>query len=400
MNQTLTAPRGFKVAALKAGIKPSGKLDLGLIVADGLCSAAGVFTTNKVVSPTITVSRSHVRNGRARAVFVNAGNANACTGAQGLKDAQEICQLVAEGVGCRATEVLVTSTGIIGHYLPMEKVRAGIGRAVETLTVDAAMGEELARAIMTTDLVMKSAYRKVKIGGKMVQIAGICKGSGMIAPNMATMLAYITTDANIKPSLLKRALRHGAGLTFNKVTVDNHVSTNDAALVLASGLAGHALISEVDDPGYQVFEKALWQVCDDLARQIARDGEGATRAITIRVKSASNAGDARKAVRAIADSPLVRCAFHGADPNWGRIVSAVGYSQAAFDESKMTCKIAGIMVYRNGRPTQFNADQVSEKMKGENWDVVVDLGVGECDDLCYTCDLSREYITINADYHT
>ncbi len=399
-NETLTSVKGFRVSAVRAGIKRSGKLDLGLIVADKPCAAAAVFTTNKIASCTVDISRKHVANGKAQAVFVNAGNANACTGKQGEKDALAICQQVADGLNIKMEDVIVTSTGIIGVYMPMDKVKAGIDNALAGLADTREMGKDLAAAIMTTDLVAKEAFRQVKLGGKTVRVAGICKGSGMIAPNMATMLGYIVTDADVTSAILKKIMKDVVGRTFNKVTVDNHVSTNDTAVIMASGAAGNSQIKKDTDPDYAKFYKAVWEVCDDLARKIAADGEGARCMISIYVKSAKTASDAHKALRAIADSPLVRCAFNGADPNWGRITSAVGYSGAEFEVNKLTCKIAGTLVFKNGQPTKFDAAALSEKMKGKEWKVEVDLGAGKFDDFCYTCDLSKEYVAINADYHT
>jgi len=398
-NKTLTGPRGFRVAAVSAGIKQSGALDLGLIAADALCAAAAVFTTNRIVGPAVTVTRRHLRSGRAQAVYVNAGSANVCTGKRGERDVHTICRQAAARLDIEPSDVLVCSTGIIGRFLPMAKVRAGIDHAVEKLSVSARAGTDLAKAIMTTDTRQKTAYRQVKLAGRSAQIAGIAKGSGMIAPNMATMLAFITTDADITPPLLRRALKNAEAVTFNKVTVDNHMSPSDTAIVLASGRAANKLINK---PGgdYEKFARALWAVCDDLARQMAADGEGATRMITVRVTGAATQKDATKAVRAIVDSPLVRTAFYGADPNWGRIVSAVGYSGARFAEGAMTCKIAGRTVYRNGQPSNFDPAQLSSKMKAKQWTVELDLAVGRCSDFCYTCDLTGQYVTINADYHT
>ncbi|MBI9017859.1 MAG: bifunctional glutamate N-acetyltransferase/amino-acid acetyltransferase ArgJ [Phycisphaerae bacterium] len=398
-NKTITSPRGFRVAAVKAGIKASGNLDLGLIIADKPCNTAGVFTTNKICSATIDVCRSHVSNGKIQAVFVNAGNANAATGQQGLEDAQTICTQIASKLNIKSSDVMVNSTGIIGHFMPMDKVAAGIDKAFDVINNSETNGLEFSQAIMTTDLTQKLAFKQIKLDGKVVKVAGTAKGSGMIAPNMATMLGFVTTDADIKPAMLKKALREVASMTFNKVSVDNHQSTNDSLIVMASGMAGNNEIA-AEDENYQIFKKALWQVCDDLARQIAADGEGATCAVTVRVNSAATAKDATKAVRAIVDSPLVRTAFNGADPNWGRIVSAVGYSGAKFDLSKLTCKIAGKVVYRNGQPVKFDPATLSAKMKHPAWLVEVDLGAGQASDFCYTCDLSKGYVTINADYHT
>ncbi len=399
-NETITAVKGFRVAAVKAGIKKSGKLDLGLIVADKPCPTAAVFTTNKIASCTVDISREHVANGKAQAIFVNAGNANACTGKQGEKDALAICKQMADSLNIKAEDIIVTSTGIIGVFMPMDKVKAGINDAIANLSDSEATAKDLAKAIMTTDLVPKEAFRQVKIGKQLVKVAGICKGSGMIAPNMATMLSYIVTDADVSASVLKKIMKEVSGCTFNKVTVDNHVSTNDTAVLMASGAAGNAPIKKASDPNYKKLYKAVWEVADSLARQMAADGEGANCMISIYVNSAKTATEANKALRAISDSPLVRCAFNGADPNWGRITSAVGYSGAQFEVDKLTCKIAGTLVFKKGRPTKFDAAALSEKMKAKEWKVEVDLGAGKYSDFCYTCDLSKEYVTINADYHT
>ncbi len=398
-NQTITAPKGFRAAAVKAGLKHSGALDLGLIVADRPCTAAAVFTTNKIVSAPVVVSREHIRSGKLQAVFVNAGNSNACTGQRGFRDTLAICRQVGRALNIDPHRILVASTGIIGEFLPMEKVHRGIEAALAALRYSPQAGSNLARAILTTDTKKKTACRQIRLGGKTVQLAGIAKGSGMIAPNMATMLAFITTDANISPALLRRSLSQSAAVTFNKVTVDMHTSTSDTAVVLASGLAGNARITR-QGTDYQKFHQALWQICDDLARQIAADGEGATCAVTVRVTEAANPREARQAVRAIVDSPLVRCAFFGADPNWGRIVSAIGYSGARFHPEKLSCKVAGVTVFRNGRPAAFNRSQLSRKMKARQWQVHVCLGAGKYEDFCYTCDLSHGYVSINADYHT
>ncbi len=398
-NTTITAPEGFKVAVVKAGIKESGNLDLGLIVADKPVRTAAVFTTNKVVAPAIVVNRDHLRNGKAQAVYVNAGNANTCTGKRGMRDVERICREVAVAVAVASENVMVCSTGIIGHYLPMEKVRAGIQNASGSLSRTVKSGCDFAQAIMTTDLKIKMSYQEISIGGRRIKIAGAAKGSGMIAPNMATMLAFITTDAAVGGKQLNKALKDVVSQTFNKVSIDNHQSTSDTAIVMASGYAENRPIN-MYDRDYQIFCQGLWQVCDDLARQMAADGEGATRSMKLCVTGAATVREAHKAVRALSDSPLVRTAFHGADPNWGRIISAIGNSGANFDPEKLSCKIVDTFVYRRGMPAKFNAVVLSKKMKAKYWEVHVDLGVGQQDDFCYTCDLTRGYIAINADYHT
>ena len=252
---------------------------------------------------------------------------------------------------------------------------------------------------MTTDTRSKSAYRRILMDGKEVKVAGIVKGAGMIDPNMATMLCFITTDVSIRRPLLRSALQQAVAVTFNKVSIDKHQSTSDTALVLASGLADNRLFSQADGD-YERFSQALWEVCDDLARQMASDGEGARCAVTAKVIGAATKADARRGVRAIVDSPLVRTAFHGADPNWGRIISAVGFSGAQFDPDKLSCKIAGTCVYDRGKRSAYDPDALSKKMKGRQWTLEVNLGCGRQSDFCYTCDLSKAYVTINAEYHT
>jgi glutamate N-acetyltransferase / amino-acid N-acetyltransferase len=363
------------------------------------CTAAAAFTTNKVVGPAVTVSREHIRSGKAQVLFVNAGNANTCTGRRGLRDTQAICDDIAGQLAVNPRHVLVCSTGIIGHFLPMDKVRRGVADAVEQLSRSPRTATNFAQAILTTDTRMKTSFRQLKLGSATVTLAAAAKGSGMIAPNMATMLAFVTTDACITPAMLNRAFKSAATSTFNKVSVDTHTSTSDTAVVLASGLAGNATISKTG-PAYTRFAGVLHNVCDDLARQIAADGEGATCMITVRVTGAASPADAHAAVRAIVDSPLTRCAFHGADPNWGRIISAVGYSGAKFHPDKISCKIADTFVFRAGRPCRFDAAVLSRKMKAREWDVLVDLGAGRFEDFCYTCDLTAGYVKINAHYHT
>jgi glutamate N-acetyltransferase/amino-acid N-acetyltransferase len=400
MSHLLTTPKGFLVAAIKSGIKASGKLDLGLIVADVKCNAAGVFSTNKIVSPTVTVTKKHISSGYARAIYVNAGNANSCTGKRGYNDALKTAQHVATLCDIKTEDVLICSTGIIGEFMPMNKVLTGVDKAFSQLGSTRKTHKDFMHAILTTDLVKKEASVSLKLSGKQVTISGVCKGSGMIAPNMATMLGFITTDANISTPLLRKALRSGVESTINKVSVDNHSSTNDSVLVLASGLAGNKKIVALSSSDYKKFANGIWQVCDTLAQQLAADGEGATCMIKVIVKGAKSTSDARRAVRAIVDSPLVRCAFNGGDPNWGRIISAVGYSEVTFIESKLSCKICKDVVYKNGKPVPFNARLLAKKMKQKQWEVEVYLGAGKQSDFCYTCDLSKQYVTINADYHT
>ena len=399
----LLSPRGFIASGVRAGIKSSGNPDVGLLVCDTLASAAAVFTTNKVIAAPVKVGREHVAGGRLRAVVVNAGNANACTGPRGERDARRMCTLSADALGCEPNQVLPSSTGIIGHHLPMEKVQWGIQEASQSLGNSAEHALLFADAILTTDLKRKSAAVEFRIGRQSVRVAGVCKGSGMIGPGMslpekhATMLAYITTDAKIPASVLRRLVGQAADGSFNAVTVDDHMSTNDTALVMASGASGVKIDSS---RSLASFAAALSEVCQSLAYQIAADGEGATKVVKIVVKSAASDHAARKIARAIANSPLVKCAMHGNDPNWGRIVSAAGLAGVPFDPDRSALSLQGTVVFRNGQPVAFDADKLSAALRAP--DVLAELTcrLGDGESTCWTCDLSKEYVTINADYHT
>lgn len=398
-NQSITAPQGFQVAGVRCGIKQSGNLDLGMIYCPTGAQAAAVFTTNQIVSAGVEVCRSHVKQGKIRALIVNAGNANACTGKQGLSDAIEMCCGTAQHLGVKAGDVLVASTGIIGAQLPMAKVRSGIAAAAEKLSVSARAGLDFAKAIMTTDTRPKQAMRSLSLSGKRVTIAGTVKGAGMIGPNMATTLCFITTDLAISKALLGRALKAAIGNSLNKLTVDGHQSTNDTAILLASGAAGNRPVT-TQCPRYKRFARALEELCDDLARQMALDAEGATRMFKVLVTGASSKAQAAQAARAVADYPLVKCAVHGADPNWGRIICAVGSSAAKLNPAKLTCKLDGLTVFRNGTPCKFDPEKASAIIRQKEHTITIGLGVGQHSDFCYGVDLSRDYVRINADYHT
>lgn len=409
-NSTITGVKGFRTAAMHAGIKASGKPDLAVLVSDIPAAAAAVFTRNKVVGAPVIVGKRHIRGGVLRACITNSGCANVCTGQRGIDDALEMCAITADTLANAAgfeiplSHILPFSTGVIGHFLPMEKIRAGIPQLIGRLDNSEEAGRAFAEGIMTTDLVPKSASTTVTIGGRRVTIAGHCKGSGMIAPNMgppqATMLAYIGTDAAIHPRLLARLVPQVADQTFNCVTVDQHTSTSDTFTVMANGLAENRKITS--GPDVATFSRALRAVADALAQQIARDGEGATKLVTVTVTGAKTAGDAKRAAEAIANSPLCKTAIHGGDPNWGRFVSAAGYSGAAMNPDKSLCKVGKILVFKNGRPAQTDLAAVETAMKQKDVAILVDLGVAKPGNShrVYTCDLSREYITINADYHT
>ena len=403
----LLSPKGFRAGAVYAGIKSRKTVDVGVLACDVTATAAAVFTTNRVFAAPVKIGREHIRSGRLRAIVVNAGNANACTGKQGERDALEMCQLAAAVHDCDANQVLPSSTGIIGRPLPMDKIRAGIEGAAADLGDSHAHALRFADAILTTDLVRKSAAATVRIGRQRVTIAGVCKGSGMIGPRMslagppappqATMLAYLTTDAKVSAPLLRRMTGAAADLSFNAVTVDDHTSTNDTAAILASGMSG-ATVSDATDRDR--FAAALNEVCRSLAYQIAADGEGATKVVVVRVSGARSESDAKTIARSIANSPLVKCAMHGNDPNWGRIVSAAGLCGVPFDADRCKLILQGTAVFRAGRPMAFDADKLSRAMNAKRVDVHLSCGSGQCEATVYTCDLSREYITINADYHT
>jgi glutamate N-acetyltransferase/amino-acid N-acetyltransferase len=331
---------------------------------------------------------------------VNSGNANACTGKQGSKNAITMCSETARHIDVSDPHhVLVASTGIIGKQLPIRKAAAGIAKAVAGLSDSAEAGLDFARAIMTTDTRPKQAVHRLEISGCKVTIAGTIKGAGMIGPNMATTLCFIATDVAISKPLLAKALKAAIDNSVNKLTVDGHQSTNDTAVVLASGLAGNrSIVSQCQR--YKKFARGLADLCDDLARQMALDAEGATRIFKVVVKGAATKAEAAKAARAVADYPLVKCAIHGGDPNWGRIICAVGSVGVELNPRKLSCKLGNIAVFKNGAPTKFDPKKASRVVSQTEHTITIDLGAGKYSDFCCGCDLSREYVAINADYHT
>ena len=398
-NNTITASRGFLAAGVRCGIKKSGKSDLGLIVCPGGAKAAAVFTTNTITSAAVKVSKEHIKSANISAVVVNSGNANTCTGQVGIKNAIKMCSETAKQIEEDPHSVLVASTGVIGKQLPIKKIVTGISKAAAKLSTSSKAGLDFAKAIMTTDTKPKQAFRRIEISGKDVTIAGATKGAGMIAPNMATTLCFITTDVAISKPLLGRVLKAAIGNSLNKLTVDGHQSTNDTTIILASGLAGNRPITS-QCPRYKRFAKALAEVCDDLVRQMALDAEGATRMFRVMVRGASTKADAAKAARAVADYPLVKCAVHGGDPNWGRIICAVGSAGVKLNPNKLSCKLGDITVFKNGTAKKFDAKKASKVVSQTEHTITVDLGVGNISDFCYGCDLSAEYVKINAEYHT
>lgn len=398
-NKTIVSPRGFLAAGLYCGVKQSGKYDLGMLACPTGANAAAVFTTNKVVSAAVTVCREHVKSQSVSAIIVNSGNANACTGQKGIDNAVTMCSQAAQALQIENRQVLVASTGIIGEPLPIKKIAAGIAQVVPGLSDSAKAGLDFAKAIMTTDTKPKQAVRQLDISGSTVTIAGAVKGAGMIAPNMATTLCFITTDAAISKPLLADALRTAIGDSLNRLTVDGHQSTNDTAIILASGLAGNRPITG-QGPRYRSFARVLRELCQDLVKQMALDAEGVTRMFKVIVTGAATKADAAKAARAVADYPLVKCAINGGDPNWGRIICAVGSVGVELNPEKLSCKLGSMTVFKDGTPKKFNTAKASKIISESEHTITVDLGVGKSNDFCYGCDLSAEYVHINADYHT
>ena len=392
----VTTPLGYRASGSSAGIKADNGLDLALLVSDTPATAAAVFTTNRVQAAPILVSREHLSasGGVARAIIVNSGCANACTGDEGLGAARDMAAATARLVKCSVAEVLVASTGVIGVTLPIEKIRSALPAAFRGLAND--QGSMAARAIMTTDPFPKEAAAEVQIGGHTVRIGGMAKGSGMIEPMMATMLGFITTDADVPHPLLARALREAVDDTFNAITVDGECSTNDSVMLLANGASGTSI-----DPGnYGVFLQGLTAVCRELALGIVRGGEGATKLVTVTVTGAASATEARRAAKAIANSPLVKTAIHGGDPNWGRLLAVAGRANVAFELSRAVVMIGPTTLFRNGRPHDEAAAEAAEYLKGTEITVSVGLGAGNASSTVWTCDLSAEYVRINAEYRT
>jgi glutamate N-acetyltransferase / amino-acid N-acetyltransferase len=392
----VTTPLGFKAAGVSAGIKVNGGSDLALVVSETAATAAAVFTTNRAQAAPVVVSREHIERagGLARAIVVNSGCANACTGDEGVSVAQEMTAETARLLGCSAEQVLVASTGVIGVALPIDKIRSGLPAALRALAVD--QGSAAARAIMTTDPFPKEASARATIAGREIVVGGMAKGSGMIEPMMATMLAFVTTDASVPRLLLDRALRDVVNDTFNAITVDGECSTNDCVFLLANGASG----VQIDDGSYAPFVAALRTVCRELALGIVRGGEGATKLVAVTVTGAATADQARKAAKAIANSPLVKTAIHGGDPNWGRLIAVAGRAGVAFELNRASVAIGPTVLFKDGKPYDENAPRAAEYLSGKDIAVTVHLGTGSEESTVWTCDLSAEYVRINADYRT
>ncbi|MBM7853871.1 glutamate N-acetyltransferase/amino-acid N-acetyltransferase [Desulfohalotomaculum tongense] len=391
-----TAVPGFLASGIHAGLKKE-KPDLALLYNPRLCSAAGVFTTNAVKAAPLLLSMERLKEGCAHGVVINAGNANACNGSRGMDDAKAMALAAAKELGVDEKYMLVSSTGVIGVPMPMDKILPGIARAARELS--AAGGRKAAQAIMTTDLITKEHAVKLEIAGETVTIGGMAKGSGMIHPRMATMLAFIATDAAVDAGTLKAALKQVVDDTFNMITVDGDTSTNDSVVILASGEARNRPIKE-GTPEYNIFLAGLTAVCTKLAQDIAMDGEGATTLLEVVVKNAPTLADARLAARAVAGSNLFKCAVFGQDANWGRILCAVGYSGARFDPQRVDIYIGDEQVAKDGGGLAFNEERAAEILSSDRVTVTVDLKEGEYSATAWGCDLTYEYVRINGSYRT
>lgn len=392
--------RGFRAAGVAAEIKYRGRNDVALLVADAPCAAAAVFTTNRVAAAPVLYDREVVRGGKVQAILANSGCANACTGERGLKDAKLSALVTAGELGIDPQHVLVASTGVIGRPLPMDRLLAGLKSAKAALGRTAAHGLAAEKAVMTTDTRPKEACVTTVIGGKRVTVGGMAKGSGMIEPNMATMLGFVTTDAAVSPAMLRRALRLAIAKSFNSLVVDGDESTNDSVFLLASGAAGNAPITR-GGADFEAFRAALEAVCVSLARQMATDGEGATKFVTVTVRGAKSEKDAARAARAVAKSPLAKTSWFGRDPNWGRVLAAVGYSGAAVEDMRAEVFYDGVWAFRRGEVAdEKQLAKLAKVLKKDAFEVVVDLHLGTGTSSVYTCDLSLDYVHINADYTT
>ena len=401
-NGSITNVKGIKATGLAVGLKKSGKKDMALIYSEVKAVSAGVFTKNLAKAAPIVLDMEHIKNENTQAIIVNSGNANSCTGNTGFENAKKMTEIVANKLGLKNEEVLVQSTGIIGVQLDMEKIEKGIEKTAENLTYDG--GSEAAQAIMTTDLIKKEICLEIEIEGKKVIVAGMAKGSGMIHPNMATMLSFTVTDVNIEKSLLQKMFSEIADNTFNMISVDGDTSTNDMACVLANGLAENEKIVDETSAGYKEFKEALYKVNEELAKLIAKDGEGATKLIEVTTKGAKTLEDAKKVSKSVITSSLFKAAVFGGDPNWGRILCAVGYSEAELIIDKVDIYLKAnesiVQVANNGMSTEFDVKKAEEILKNEKVEIIIELNDGQFDATAWGCDLSYDYVKINAEYHT
>lgn len=388
---------GFQLGTAAAGLKDSGKKDIAVVFSETPCTAAGVFTQNLAAAAPVQVGRRLIRRKHSRGLVVNSGNANACTGNRGLTDAEKMSELTAELTGAARGNFFPVSTGIIGKKLPMKPLESGIRKCVSGLAPLDLI--QLARAIMTTDTYPKTAFEAIKTRHGTISLGGAAKGSGMIAPNMATMLGFIFTDIAAPGDVLTELIKSTCNLTFNCVTVDGDTSTNDTVLMFANGISDIRL-DDLSAKEAQAFRAALIRVCRSLCEQIAADGEGATKRVTISVEKTNTQKEALQAARAVAESSLVKTAIAGCDPNWGRIVCALGYSGVSFRLEDITVSIQGTRVFANGEPVKFNQSSLEKKLAGDSVDIVIQLHTGRQEARIWTCDLTKDYVAINADYHT
>jgi glutamate N-acetyltransferase/amino-acid N-acetyltransferase len=396
-NGTVTSAKGFTAGAVSADIRKKGdnRLDLGIISSQEICNVAGLFTDNKIKSPSVVLCQKRIFDGRAKAIVVSSGCANASTGEQGFSDAIEMSALAAKVIGAKPDEVLIANTGVIGVTLPMPSIRA----AMKKIVMKPDGGHEFERAIMTTDTMPKEVAVTVQSGGNNFTIGGIAKGSGMIHPNLATMLVFLTTDANVTPAYLKKSLTDAAAVSFNMVSVDGDTSPSDTVLLLANGAAKTELITGKSGMA-DIFQRALNQVCIYLAKAIARDGEGATKLIEVNVKKAANLKEARMAARTIVSSNLLKAAVYGNDPNWGRVTAALGRSGAQLEEAKLDVFMGTIAVLKNGAPVPFDKVKAVNVFKQKEVPITVVLNMGMADATAWGCDLTEQYVKINAEYTT
>jgi glutamate N-acetyltransferase/amino-acid N-acetyltransferase len=392
----ITAPRGFKAAAVACGIKPSG-LDLAVLAADQGAPAAAVFTTNLAQAAPVLVSREHLAAGRARAVVINAGCANAATGEPGLLDARASAATAAELLGCAPNEVLVASTGVIGTRLPLDKLRAGLKLAVPALARE--RGGDAARAILTTDTHPKEALVEFTAFGESLKVGAMAKGAGMIAPRMATLLAFFTTDAAIEPALLQAALREAVDGTLNRISVDGDTSTNDMALAFASGAAAPRPIT-AEGPEFRAFKAALGEAAKRIALMIVRDGEGASRVAEVHVEGAASEYIADRVARVVAESPLVKTALHGGDPNWGRVLAALGRAGVHLQIDKVDIYLGELLVCEGGHAREYDEAQAHKAVTQDPVRIRIALHQGTASGSIWTCDLTRDYVDINAHYRS
>ncbi len=395
MNEKNT-PKGFLFSTAEAAIKKPGRKDLALIYSQKEAVVAGMFTTNKVKAAPVKLDMKRIMSGEGRAIIVNSGNANACTGKQGLDDAKEMAELIAKGLNIKSSLVYVASTGVIGTPMPMERIRNSIPSLIQD--IGKASIDDVARAIMTTDTFPKIVSKKIKIGKSICTVSGICKGAGMICPNMATMLCFVLSDISINKDALSRALKESVELSFNRLTIDGDMSTNDTVIVMANRIAGNKPVLYGSDE-YIKFSKTLIQITDELARMIARDGEGATKFVEVSVKEATSVADAKKAALIVANSNLVKTAIFGNDANWGRIMAALGYSGIKMRENKVDIFFNKIQVVKDGIASG-NDKEAGEELKKKDIKITIKLKLGKASANIYTCDLTEDYVKINAEYRT